>query len=151
MLVLVALSFMYYYARRKQIDAKKERDEVAAVTNSLKEVKEEIDALAQLQKNMGVQIRNVANHSRSVEQWLGQARESWAETIHQLRSEFEAIEFVDDQEEEEQEEQDQDQGEGNESTAPLSAPPSSSAPPPAQPEATRTIEVVPGQAVDVSQ
>jgi gas vesicle protein len=100
---LVALSFMYYYARRKQVDAKKERDDLMAVIGSLKEVREEVDALAQMQKNMGAQINNVANHSRSVERWLGQARESWAETIQQLRSEFEAI--VEEAEEEEEEEE----------------------------------------------
>jgi uncharacterized protein YoxC len=89
-LLVIVTAVMYYY-RRKQTTASKEADAVQTLSAAIKSIQHEVDVLAQQQNIMTSQIRSVATHSRSVEQGLGQALESWTGTIQQLRNEFEML------------------------------------------------------------
>jgi LPXTG-motif cell wall-anchored protein len=89
--VLVIVTAMLYYRRRKQTTQAKEADLVQTLSGAVKSLQHELDVLAQQQGVLTSQIRSVATHSRSVEQGLGQALESWTGTIQQLRNEFEML------------------------------------------------------------
>lgn len=119
-LIVFGLIFWLYYSRRKQTTAKKKEDMVGAMAKNLKELSDEIQIISQKQNNMGIHLRNIANHSKSVEQGLSQALGDWTKTFDDLREEIggraaeghghgEAHEYADQGEEEEEEEEDEEE------------------------------------------
>jgi uncharacterized protein YoxC len=102
--ILVIVTSIMYYWRRRQTTAESKASVIDALAVTVKQVQEEVDQLSQKQGIIVNQLSRVAGHSRSVEQGLGQALESWGSTIQQLRDEIEGlVEGV--QEDEEQEAQ----------------------------------------------
>lgn len=87
-MIVFGLIFWLYYSRRKQTTAKKKEDMVAVMAKNLKELGDEIQVISQKQNNMGMHLRNVANHSKSVEQGLSQALGDWTKTFDDLREEI---------------------------------------------------------------
>jgi hypothetical protein len=90
-LLIFAAIFWMYYSRRKHTTAKKKEDVIGQMASRLQELGEELGVVAQKQNNMGIHLRNVATHSKSVEQGLSQALGEWTKTFDELRSEFEIV------------------------------------------------------------
>jgi len=101
-LVVFAVIFWLYYSRRKQTTHIQKQNDLKVVMGQVKDLQNEIDTMQQKQTAMMGHLRNVANHSQSVESTLSQALADWTKTFDQLRSE---IEIVDGEEEQEQEEE----------------------------------------------
>lgn len=108
--LLFAVSFFVYYTRRKSTTKNRDAEEIDALRKQLSEAREDIDALIQQHAAMAgglrattSQLRNVNDLARSVEQGLAEALDSWSQTVHELRSEFEVVAVDAEEEEEEQE------------------------------------------------
>jgi hypothetical protein len=87
-LLVLSTAAMYYW-RRKQTTAAKEKSGKLELLE--RRLTEEVDAVSQRQAVMEEQLKRVATHSRSVEQGLSQALESWSETTEDLAKQLGAV------------------------------------------------------------
>lgn len=87
--LLVLTAAAMYYWRRKQTTIAKEKSGKLELLE--RRFAEEMDAVSQRQAVMEEQLKRVATHSRSVEQGLSQALESWSETTDDLAKQLGAV------------------------------------------------------------
>lgn len=87
--VLVLATAALYYWRRKQTTTAK--DKASQLEGVEKRLTEELEAVAQRQAMIEDQVKQVAKHSRSVENGLSQALQSWSETTETLASQLGSV------------------------------------------------------------